>query len=133
MKTCPACLHPNTEDVRVCRVCGYDEESHFGKGETLPFEYKVQGFNEGDLIDDRYRVIRELGYGGMGVVYLVQDTGLRDREVALKMIHPNIMTHPEARKRFEDEVITCLKIRHPNIVQVYDFKRWGELCFFTME
>ncbi len=82
---------------------------------------------------NRYEIVQELGRGGMGMVYLVQDEWLESREVALKMIHPQLVELPEARQRFRQEVSTCLDLLHPNIVRVHNLEEWHGLQFFTME
>jgi len=133
MKDCPNCFHSNPDDAVSCESCG----SRLGLAaewqETNRAEIKIDGFTAGDLIAERFKVIRELGQGGMGTVYLVQDKELGGQQVALKLIHSKLVAHPEAQKRFIDEVITCRKLFHSNIVRVHDLKRWQELRLFTME
>ena len=85
---------------------------------------EITAFCKGDLIAGRYRVERELGRGGMGVVYLVRDTELRDERVAVKMVHPHLLANTEAWGRFADEVLISQKLTHPSIVRVHDLKRW---------
>ena len=135
MKECPACFHENPDEAKVCQNedCSYEFDSKFGHEETKISTADATGFSAGSLIAGRYRVVRELGRGGMGVVYLTKDTVLRDREMALKMIHPNLVAHPEARQRFEDEVILCLELLDRNIVRVYHLDQWEGFRFFTME
>jgi len=101
--------------------------------ETRVATPRQQTFGTGDFIGDRYRIVSELGRGGMGVVYLVKDRNLGDRELALKMIHPYLIANPEARKRFEDEVATCLDLNHSSIIRVHHFESSPELHYFTME
>lgn len=67
----------------------------------------------------RYDILRELGQGGMSVVYLAQDTAL-NRQVALKMLHAHLAQKPESRKRFRREAEAIARLRHPNILDVYD-------------
>ncbi len=86
------------------------------------------------LINNRYRVIQQLGEGGMGTVFLVKDTLDNDRVLALKMIRADLLT---ARKssQFKYEFAALAQLRHPNLVAVYDFGSIPEsqACFFTME
>jgi serine/threonine protein kinase len=133
MKTCPACAYQNPEDAKTCGSYGYEFDSSVGGDETKIFDGKISGFSAGDMIAGRYRVVRELGRGGMGVVYLVSDTRLQDRQVALKMIHPQLVTHPEAQKRFEQEVSVCLDLLYPNIVRVHNLEEIDGLPFFRMD
>ena len=133
MKTCPACHVQNTVDATACSSCGYRFDSPFSVDETRIGAHDIGGFITGDIMAGRYEVVRELGRGGMGMVFLVKDTDLRGSRVALKMIHPRLVEHPEALQRFVDEVIICQRLNHPNIVKVHDLKRLDALRFFTME
>ena len=69
---------------------------------------------------DKYTVLEEVGFGGMSVVYRAQDEVLH-REVALKVLHPHLSKRAEARRRFQREARAVAKLRHPNIVEIYDF------------
>jgi formylglycine-generating enzyme required for sulfatase activity/predicted Ser/Thr protein kinase len=89
-------------------------------------------FNEGDLIDDRYEVIKVLGEGGMGVVYKVKDNILA-QVVALKTLLPAFVQHQEALIRFINEVKVSLMLNHPNIIRVYDIRRLEDIYYMTMQ
>ncbi len=69
---------------------------------------------------DRYRLVEEIGSGGMAVVYRGVDTAL-DREVAVKVMHPHLAGKEESRKRFRREAKAVAKLRHPYILEIYDF------------
>src|SRR5439155_13652794 len=84
----------------------------------------------GTKLGNRYEVIRELGRGGMGVVYLGRDP-LLERDVALKMIGSNELT-PELRYRFLREARVIAKMDHPAIVSVYDIGEHEDSLFFVM-
>ena len=73
----------------------------------------------------RYRLLKQIGKGGMGCVYKAYDTKL-ERMVALKLLPPSIKEDEEAIQRFEREAKSNAKLRHPNIVALYDFEREGE-------
>ncbi len=79
-----------------------------------------------------YTILRELGRGGMGVVYLARDAAL-DREVALKVLQPRLASDPEFEKRFIREARTAAKLDHPNIVQVYSAGRAGDVLYIAMQ
>ena len=68
----------------------------------------------------RYRILEQLGQGGMSVVYKGLDTAL-DREVAVKVLHPHLSHKEESRKRLAREAKAVAKLRHPNILEVFDF------------
>lgn len=76
-----------------------------------------------------YEVVREIGHGGMGVVYLARDERL-GRPVALKLLHAS---HAEARDRFEREARSIARVRHPNIVQVYEVGEAAGRPFLALE
>ncbi len=67
----------------------------------------------------KYEVLEELGHGGMATVYRARDRRL-GREVAVKVIHPHLRDSPEVVTRFHTEARTVAKLRHPNIVEVFD-------------
>src|SRR5205085_2592099 len=79
---------------------------------------------------NRYEVLRELGRGGMGVVYLARDT-LLERDVAIKLVPPTKLT-PEHEERFRREARVVAKMDHPAIVSIYDFGEDEGSLFFVM-
>lgn len=89
-------------------------------------------FEPGASIGKRFKVIRKLGQGGIGIVYLVEDLE-RKTQVALKILKPEIASNPLAMERFKREVSAMRQIDHPGIVQVFDTGRIGDSLFFTME
>ncbi|MDQ3265980.1 MAG: serine/threonine protein kinase [Myxococcota bacterium] len=68
----------------------------------------------------RYRILEELGSGGMSVVYKGIDTAL-EREVAVKVLHPHLSGKEDSRKRLAQEAKAVAKLHHPNILEVFDF------------
>ena len=68
----------------------------------------------------RYRVIGEVGAGGMAVVYKAHDEALK-REVAVKLLHPHLLAEPESKIRLEREAQAVAKLHHDNIVQIFDY------------
>lgn len=79
-----------------------------------------------------YEILDKLGAGGMGVVYRARDQRL-DREVALKLLAPAILTDESARKRFRQEAMALSRLSHPNIATVHDFDSDGGIDFLVME
>src|ERR1700722_10788465 len=68
---------------------------------------------------EKYDVLEELGHGGMATVYRARDLRL-GRDVAIKVIHPHLRDSQEAVRRFSIEARAVAKLRHTNIVEVYD-------------
>jgi eukaryotic-like serine/threonine-protein kinase len=80
----------------------------------------------------QYRLERELGRGGMGVVFLATDTTL-DRPVAIKAVHPELAAHPSIARRFLAEARTVARLRHPNIVAVHAAGTTEGLLYYVMD
>jgi tRNA A-37 threonylcarbamoyl transferase component Bud32 len=68
----------------------------------------------------KYELLEEIGHGGMATVYRARDVNL-DREVAVKVMHPHLRKTPEARARFTREARSVAKLRHPNVLEIYDY------------
>ncbi len=88
----------------------------------------------GALIQNRFQVIKVLGTGGMGQVMQVKDTRMGELR-ALKMVHPTLANRADIGERLKKEVLVCQRLRHPGIVQVFDFDVDDQTGapFFTME
>ena len=69
---------------------------------------------------EKYEVLDEIGHGGMATVYRARDSSL-DRFVALKVLHPHLQRTSEARARFTREAKSVAKLRHPHILEIYDY------------
>jgi serine/threonine-protein kinase len=85
----------------------------------------------GQAIDD-FKVLRRLGQGGMGQVYLVEQISLR-RKVALKVLKPELAANEISLKRFESEALNVAQANHANIVQVYAIGLWNGLRYMALE
>jgi serine/threonine-protein kinase len=79
----------------------------------------------------RYSLERELGRGGMGIVYLARDVSL-DRLIAIKLLPPHLSSDPKLRARFLNEARTAAKLSHPNIIPIFSVEELGDLVFFVM-
>ena len=135
LSTCDACCRrleatPNDSFIRRLRkvrdragLTQNDVDGRFrASGETL----------EDLAAHPRYRVIRLLGQGGMGDVYLAEHRRM-GRLVALKVINPDFLHSASALVRFQMEAKTAAKLDHPNIVAAYDADQAGNLHFLVME
>src|SRR5579859_4675687 len=116
MATCPSCTLLLLADASRCPRCG---------ASTAWAAAKM-------LVDGRYAIESELGHGGMGVVYLAHDVGLR-RSVALKFLASEVGRDEASLERFRREAAALASIRHENVVQVYAFGQHDESLFFAME
>src|SRR5262245_10495929 len=81
---------------------------------------------------NHYRIVRSLGTGGMGEVYLADDTRLK-RSVAIKILPAAVAEHADRRERFEREAQAIAALNHPNVVTIYSVERAGNVLFMTME
>jgi eukaryotic-like serine/threonine-protein kinase len=84
------------------------------------------------VLEPQYRLERELGRGGMGVVFQATDTTL-DRRVAIKAVHPELAAHQSIGRRFLAEARTIARLRHPNIVAVHTAGNADGLLYYVMD
>src|SRR6266849_1372950 len=85
----------------------------------------------GNLVGS-YKITDKIGEGGMGAVFRGIDVML-EREVAVKMLRPELSQQPNIVERFRSEAVTLAKLNHPNIATLYSFLRQGEDFFMVME
>ncbi len=127
---CPKCGAETPGGDRFCRTCG---GALAGSAPPQPVSLPSGDPAQiGSLFADRYEVRRELGRGGMGIVYEAIDTRLKDR-IALKVLMPHHAANPTVYERFLQEVRTARQLSHPNIVKVYDLGEAARTVYFTME
>lgn len=144
MKTCPACREQNTDDAGFCIFCGASlarapVQAVSATGATVPGAPLSQAFPapsadplptpasvvasapgqlaEGGLVDNKYRVERLLGEGGMGVVYLARDIHTQ-MPVVIKAIRTEYAHRQEFRDRILAEGRSLARIDHPNVVRL---------------
>ena len=79
-----------------------------------------------------YKITEKIGEGGMGAVFKGIDLML-EREVAIKMLRPELSSQPQVVERFRSEAVTLAKLNHPNIATLFSFVRQGEDFFMVME
>ena len=80
----------------------------------------------------RYQVVRRIGSGGMGSVFLARDPEL-DRAVAIKLVKDDLTDDPELRERFSREARSAARLRHPNIITIFDIGEHEGRPFIAME
>lgn len=81
------------------------------------------------MVAARYRILRKLGEGGIGIVYEAEHLVL-GKHVAIKCLHPQFAASPSIVRRFHNEAIAATSIGHPHIVEVIDMGRFADGTFF---
>ena len=87
---------------------------------------------KGQLINDRYEILKLIGEGGMANVYLARDTIL-DRRVAVKVLRGDLAGDEKFVRRFQREALSASSLSHPNIVSIYDVGNEDGLHYIVME
>jgi serine/threonine protein kinase len=133
-KTCTNCQFENPDGTRFCGNCASSltpppEDS---VAPTATMETPFEGLTRGATFAGRYEIIEELGAGGMGRVFRVEDTKVGE-EVALKVILPGITVSHKILERFRNELKLARKIKHKNVCQMFDLGEDKGTHFITME
>jgi serine/threonine protein kinase/tetratricopeptide (TPR) repeat protein len=131
---CPTCLSDNPETSRFCAGCGTQLPTPQDHPTVVTeiLQAPIRELTAGSTFAGRYQIIEELGHGGMGKVYKVQDTDINEK-VALKLLRPEITLDKEAVERFSNELKLARKISHRNVCRMFDLGRAEGLSFITME
>ena len=131
---CPKCHFDNPEDTNYCGKCATplppSKEIPISQTETL--QTAIKELTSGSTFAGRYQVIEELGKGGMGRVYKVFDTKIKEK-IALKLVRADIAFERETIERFSNELKLARKIRHTNVCQMFDLGEAEGAHFITME
>jgi serine/threonine protein kinase/tetratricopeptide (TPR) repeat protein len=131
---CPKCQFDNPDSTRFCGNCAGPlqptEKPEISVTETL--EAPIKELTTGATFARRYQVIEELGKGGMGKVYKVFDTSIKEK-IALKLLKPEIAADLETIERFSNELKFARKIRHKNVCQMFDLGKAEGTPYITME
>jgi len=129
---CPKCQTDNPDTQKFCGECATPLQTSKEIGVTRTIETSALEFKRGTLFADRYEIIEELGKGGMGSVYRVEDKRTKE-EIALKLIKPEIASDKKTIDRFRNELTIARKIRHKNVCGMYDLGEHEGAHFITME
>jgi serine/threonine-protein kinase len=130
---CPECQSELPEGKNFCGNCGiafHHEEKHSPLTKTII--RPLDSLPDGLVFANRYRIIEELGRGGMGTIYRAMDTKLEE-EIALKLIRPEIALDSQAIKRFHHELRMARRIVHKNIGRMYELMEDEGTHYITME
>jgi serine/threonine protein kinase/Tfp pilus assembly protein PilF len=129
---CPKCQHDNPHDTLFCGKCGTKFPSPESFEGTKTLESPTEELTRGSVFAGRYEIIEELGKGGMGRVYRVEDKKVHE-EVALKLIKPEIAKDKKTIDRFRNELKIARKIRHKNVCAMYDLGEEKGRHYITMD
>ena len=122
MKTCPVCAREFPDNVKFCP----------NDGQTLRAKGPLADL-VGQVVADRYHIIKKLGEGGMGTVYLGEHVKM-GRKSAIKVMTQAMANDPDAVSRFNREASNASRLSHPNICQIYDFGETPDgLIYLAME
>jgi len=131
---CPKCRFENPADTSFCGKCG----AHLFPSKKVPLSQTEtilapkQELTVGTTFAGRYHIIEELGRGGMGKVYKVVDSELKE-SVALKLLNPEVASDQTTVERFRNELKFARKITHKNVCRMYDLNKEKENYYITME
>jgi len=131
MMECLKCHTPLPSGSKFCYACGADVT---GGGTTGASASATEGLMQRlqRLVEGKYKIERLLGKGGMGAVFLAHDLTL-EREVAIKVLPPDISMDEHIVKRFQQEAKTSAKLDHTNIIPIYRVESEGGLNYFVMK
>ena len=131
---CPQCHSENPDTLKFCGECGTQltPQAEPKPIFTETLEAPREGLTRGSTFASRYEIIEELGKGGMGRVYRVEDIKL-EQEVALKLIKPEVARDRKTIERFRNELKTARMIAHKNVCRMFDLGEADGAHFITME
>lgn len=131
---CPKCHADNPDTSRFCGNCAapLPLEGPFLDSLTKTLPTPLPVLSKDTLIAGKYKIIEEIGQGGMGVVYKAEDLRLK-RIVALKFPPPQLLNYPELKERFLIEAQAAAALSHPNICVIHEVGESGEHAYIAME
>jgi len=129
---CPKCQTKNPDESKFCMECAAPLPQKEEVVHTKTLETPTEELKRGSVFAGRYEIIEELGKGGMGKVYRVEDMKVKE-EIALKLIKPEIAADKKTIERFRNELTTARKISHRNICRMFDLGEERGQHFITME
>ena len=88
--------------------------------------------NVSSALESRYQILKELGRGGMGLVFQAYDKQLKE-QVAIKILSPLLSSDPDALERLKREVSSARRITHPSVIRIHDISELNSLHFISME
>jgi serine/threonine protein kinase len=131
---CPKCHSDNPDTSRFCGNCAaiLSSEGPAQGSLSKTIETPLRPLEKGSVLAGKYRIIEEIGRGGMGVVYQAEDTGL-GRQVAIKVLPDQFAKDPERLARFDREAKVLASMGHPNIAAIHGLDESDVKRFIVME
>jgi len=131
---CPECDSFNPPDSKFCKECATPLTSagRARRQHTATLATPIEELPRGFVFAERYEIIEKLGMGGMGEVYKVEDTKVKEI-VALKLLKPEVAVQKKTIERFSNELKLARKISHRNICRMYYLGEDKETYYITME
>jgi serine/threonine protein kinase len=130
---CTHCHTPLPDEARFCFSCGSDLSDGGVKTVVRPRDVTAELHDRlTHVLSGRYRVQKLLGAGGMGAVFLADDLTL-EREVAIKVLPPDMSRDERVVARFHREAKTAAKLDHPNIIPIHRVESESGLHYFVMK
>jgi uncharacterized protein len=151
---CPKCGQENIDGSNFCVGCGANVAkltgtARTGNADTLDVSMTLDGGSNGpqfdtldaaatqgqdaEILAGQYRILKKLGQGGMGVVYLAEDMELADRPVAIKVLPPALAVNTRAVANLRREALTAIELNHPHVIRLHGFHSDGDIKFLVME
>jgi serine/threonine protein kinase/Tfp pilus assembly protein PilF len=129
---CPKCHFENPSGTHFCGNCAASllQDKDIGPTETI--QVSIKELTAGTTFARRYQIIEDLGKGGMGRVYKVFDTEVREK-MALKLLNPDIASDERTIERFRNELKLARTISHRNVCRMFDLGREEGTYYITME
>lgn len=134
MVKCPKCSLQNPDTQKFCGECGTSLLSNRDQDvtRTTTFNLPPLPLPPGSIFADRYRIIEELGKGGMGRVVRALDLKL-DEEIAIKFIRPGLTEDPATVERFRTELKAARQVVHKNVARMFDLNEADGVSYISME
>ncbi len=133
---CSRCGTEVQQAAKFCPSCGLDLAVHTTHGGAAATQTAPAEQSEFDIVREalakEYELIKELGRGGMAIVFKARDKSL-DREVAIKVLPFSLSFDKDFVERFQREAKTSAKLEHPNIIPIYRVGQTDKIIYFVMK